>query len=383
MRSRLVAAVILAAATMAQAKGRSPAPSVHVPPPATDEAPLVQVALLLDTSNSMDGLIDQARSQLWRVVNQLARARRAGYGAQLEVALYEYGNNRLDARTGYVRQVLPFTTDLDRVSEALFALTTSGGEEYCGTVIQSALDDLRWSPSPADLKVVFIAGNEPFSQGPVDFRAVSRRALARGVVVNTIHCGPAALGANTGWLEGARIASGAFSAIDQDRVVEYVDAPQDAEIAQLGLELNKTYLPYGTAGSSGLSRQQAQDQNAARAGKGSETARALTKAGRLYANSSWDLVDAVVQQNLDLKAVKNEDLPESMQKLSVEERKAYVEARAGERKRLQARIGALNAARERYLVERKGKETPPADSLDTVMAKALRAQAASRGLQVE
>lgn len=53
------------------------------------------------------------------------------------------------------------------------------------------------------------------------------------------------------------------------------------------------------------------------------------------------------------------------------------------RKQLQARIGALNAARERYVAERHGKETPAADSLDTVMAKALRAQAASRGMQVE
>jgi hypothetical protein len=48
-----------------------------------------QVALLLDTSNSMDGLIDQARSELWKVVNEFALAHRAGRPAGLEVALYE------------------------------------------------------------------------------------------------------------------------------------------------------------------------------------------------------------------------------------------------------------------------------------------------------
>ncbi|RPI65426.1 MAG: hypothetical protein EHM44_00590, partial [Ignavibacteriales bacterium] len=32
----------------------------------------IQLALLLDTSNSMDGLIDQAKSQLWKIVNELA-----------------------------------------------------------------------------------------------------------------------------------------------------------------------------------------------------------------------------------------------------------------------------------------------------------------------
>ena len=29
----------------------------------------IKVALLLDTSNSMDGLIDQAKAQLWDIVN--------------------------------------------------------------------------------------------------------------------------------------------------------------------------------------------------------------------------------------------------------------------------------------------------------------------------
>jgi hypothetical protein len=385
MRSTLFAALILAtAAAPALAKGRSPAPAParDVAVTAAVDAPLVQVALLLDTSNSMDGLIDQARSQLWRVVNQLAHARRAGYGARLQVALYEYGNNRLSARSGYVRQVLPFTTDLDRVSEALFALTTNGGEEYCGIAIQTALDDLRWSPSAHDLKVVFIAGNEPFSQGPMDFRTVTRRARERGVVVNTIHCGPAEEGAATGWSEGARIASGAFSAIDQNRVVEYVDAPQDEEIARLSQELNNTYVPYGSAGASGWSRQQAQDQNAMKSGKGSVTSRALTKAGRLYANSTWDLVDAVLQREVDLKKLKAEELPEAMRTLTPEQRQAYVEARSHERQKLQARIARLNTARERHLATLPTKK-PMDDSLDAVMAKTLRAQAARKGLVVE
>jgi len=59
--------------------------------------------------------------------------------------------------------VLPLTTDLDKVSEQLFALTTRGGQEYCGMVIQHAADGLAWTPSASDLKAIFIAGNEPFT----------------------------------------------------------------------------------------------------------------------------------------------------------------------------------------------------------------------------
>src|SRR5437870_686414 len=39
------------------------------------EKPLVQIAILLDTSGSMDGLIEQAKSQLWKICNEFIKAR--------------------------------------------------------------------------------------------------------------------------------------------------------------------------------------------------------------------------------------------------------------------------------------------------------------------
>jgi len=35
--------------------------------------PKIQAAILLDVSNSMDGLIDQAKNQLWNMVNVLSK----------------------------------------------------------------------------------------------------------------------------------------------------------------------------------------------------------------------------------------------------------------------------------------------------------------------
>ena len=344
--------------------------------------PRVQIALLLDTSGSMTGLIDQARSQLWSVVNEFAAARRDGQVVELQVALYEYGNDRIPAARGHVRQVLPFTTDLDRVSEELFALTTLGGEEYCGLVIQTALDELRWSTSPGDLKAVFIAGNEPFSQGPVDFRRVSARARARDVAINTIHCGPRAVGENTGWSEGARLAQGTFGVLDQDRKVAYVPAPQDEEIARLGRALNDTYLPYGAEGAAGQARQKAQDGNASSANTGASISRAFTKAGRLYSNSTWDLVDAVNNKKVDLGAVKAADLPPALQNLTPDQRRAVVKQKTEERARIQARLQELEKERRGYLAQVRRAEAAP-DTLDAVMMQGLRDQAACRGFALQ
>jgi von Willebrand factor type A domain-containing protein len=348
-----------------------------------DRAPVIQLALLLDTSNSMDGLIDQARGQLWKVVNEFSAAHRHGRPAELQVALYEYGNNRLSPGSGYVRQVLPFTTDLDRVSEELFGLTTYGGEEYCGTVIQAALDQLRWSPSPADLKVVFIAGNEPFSQGPVDFHRVCTRARARDVVVNTIHCGSVQEGEQTGWKDGAVLAAGSFSTIDQNRAVVHVAAPQDEAIARLGVELNQTYVPYGAYGQAGQARQSAQDQNAVKSGAGSAVNRALTKGNHLYANSAWDLVDAVREVQVDLKTANPKDLPAEMQRLTLDQQKTYIQERLRRRAQIQAQISQLNRDRMTYLAQAGRSKSEASDTLDVVMAQTLRDQAGCKGIALQ
>ena len=123
--------------------------------------PLIQMAVLLDTSGSMSGLIEQAKTQLWTIVNEFALAKRDGQVPMLQVGLYEYGKSSIPAKEGYIRMILPLTTDLDKVSEELFALKTNGGDEYCGKVIKSATESLAWSKSNDDMKMIVIAGNEP------------------------------------------------------------------------------------------------------------------------------------------------------------------------------------------------------------------------------
>ena len=51
----------------------------------------------------MDGLIEQTKSQLWTIVNELALARYEQEQPTLEIALYEYGNDGLSSQSGYIR----------------------------------------------------------------------------------------------------------------------------------------------------------------------------------------------------------------------------------------------------------------------------------------
>jgi hypothetical protein len=340
--------------------------------------PVIQLAILLDTSNSMDGLIDQARSQLWRVVNELGAARKGGVMPELQVALYEYGNDSLPADKGHIRQVLPFTTDLDRISEELFALKTNGGNEFCGHVIDDAVRSLQWSNSANDLKVIFIAGNEEYTQGDVDYRTSTAKAIGRGIIVNTIYCGDKGQGLRTNWGAGASMAEGHYVAIDQNAQVAEIDAPQDDEIAALGARLNNTYVAYGAKGSEGLKRQSTQDHNIA-AKKGANVQRQIAKSSANYNNASWDLVDAKKSGTVDLEKIKTSELPEKMRSMSVAERKAYVARIEAERETIRKRIVALDAQRKQYVAAKQKQIPLAASTLDEAVVSAVRASGRKRG----
>lgn len=356
------------------------APPVEV---ARQARPLVQVALLLDTSNSMDGLINQARSQLWTIVNEIGRSKRDGLPPRLQVALIEYGNDRLASGEGWIRTVLPFTDNLDDVSEKLFALTTNGGSEFCGQAIEQATNTLAWSSDARVYKSIFIAGNEPFGQGTVDYRSTCAQAIGRGIVVNTIHCGNRDEGITGQWADGAKRGEGAFSNIDQDRAIHVPRCPQDDRIEKLSIEINVTYVPYGPRGRAAYENQSRQDDNAMQAqAAAAPVARAASKAGANYENAGWDLVDAVEQKKVDVATVKDEELPEAMRKMSVEERKAYVAEQATKRNAIRAEIGKLMAERSAFLAEQ-AKTPAGGDTLDAAIVGVVREQLKSREFDVD
>lgn len=351
------------------------------------EKPLVELAILLDSSSSMGGLIQQAQTHLWKIVNEFALAKKDGITPDLYVALYEYGNNNLPAADNYLRQLVPLTTNLDLVSERLFAVQSSrraGGDEWCGTVIQAAVDELKWSKAHQNLKVIIIAGNEPFTNGPVDYRQACKAAISKGIMVNTIHCGPYATGASTGWKDGARLADGCYTSIDQNRVATRVITPEDEAIRKLEAELNGTYIPYGREGKSGRERQQVQDRLARKA-PASGIERAVSKGSLLYDSSSWDLVDAVLRNKVRLEELKKEDLPQQLRELSLEKRKEFVEDKAKERKRIQADIQKLSENRRSYIEDFKSKRGEPAAerTLDEAVIEALEEQAEEKGIELK
>lgn len=334
----------------------------------------VKVALLLDTSNSMDGLINQAKAQLWEIVNELSYAKCNGTTPNLEIALYEYGNSNLSSREGYIRQVLQFTSDLDEISEHLFSLSTNGGSEYCGQVIQTSLDELDWGANKRDLKMIFIAGNEPFTQGKINYRDAITNAKEKDVTINTIFCGDYNQGITGRWQDGAIYGGGDYMTINQNKHIVHIVTPYDNDIIILNKRLNDTYIHYGSYGYSKHSNQAKQDMNAESLDEAVVVKRAVTKSSKLYKNAEWDLVDASEEKEIDYSSLKKKQLPKQLQNKSAKEIKVYVEKKRKERAEIQQKIQELNKKRKSYVVK-KQRESSKKNELESVMIKAIKKQA--------
>ncbi len=344
------------------------------------DGPMIQIALLLDTSSSMDGLIDQARSQLWKIINELAVAQKDGRVPKLEVALFEYGKSSIPVGEGHMRMVTSFTHDLDKISAELYALTTNGGDEYCGLVIDKAVKNLRWSSGDNNLKLIFIAGNEPFDQGEIDYRESVRTARAKGITVNTIFCGDSQTGIASKWKDGADISGGSYLSIDHNVHVRVITAPQDAEITRLGAELNSTYVAFGRAGSEKKMEQAKQDGFAMKKSKAVAADRSISKASAHYDSSDWDLVDASSKGKVDVKKIDKEQLPSEMQGMNSDEREQYVKKMQAKREALKKRINELNEERRIY-IEKKQKESQSESTLDSAIIKTVREQAKEKNFK--
>lgn len=332
----------------------SPPPPIPVEEVTEDPKPVVkvdsdvQIALLLDTSSSMDGLIEQARTQLWEIVGEM-QLDDDDSDRTVSVALYQYGNNRLSKRGGYIQQMAELTTDLDAVSIKLQSLRTSGGKEYAPMAIDRAVSELAWDDDDSVEKLIVIAGNEGFRQGPVSARNALAAAQKKGITVIPIFCangGSSTSGLAT-WRTAAKLANTDLETIDPDKVVAKLDTPYDAEIVKKYQQLQECSLTYG----SDDYRRQVKSQRA-QASSYVQSKGVALQAERAVVQSrqrvSGDLLDGYEGGSIEIGAAAPSALPAELRGKSKDEQEKIVKNRLARKKQLQREIQELNLKRTSY-----------------------------------
>lgn len=359
--------------------------------PVMDDQSLVQIAILLDTSGSMKGLVDQARCQLWNVVSELARASRGDRPSRLQIAVYQYGTDKVSKKRGCIKQVTGFTEDLDEVSRAIFSLAIGGGDEFCGQVIDDALTNLEWNPDSNVYKAVFVAGNESFDQGNVPFGKGLTKALTNSILINSIYCfDPNYKEAVQGmdqWESAARLAEGMYFQINHNHHMPDLMTPYDKEMRELNDQMNETFVWYGKNAKKASKNQQMQDRNAADLSDHAFASRMSAKIGHLYHHVHDDLVDAVSHGAVNLDRMPEDKMPEELKVMSPDDRRNYIREKIEQRNRVRRQMAEVISTRhahlQRMMSEQIGEEGKAPQVLGDALIEAVRKQATRRGFQFD
>lgn len=163
----------------------------------------VQVVLALDASGSMDRLFLAVADSLEELLRTLAECRVNGQKASVNVGIVVYGHSLGD---GAPYELTPFSLELENMRDKVRSVNCDGVYENCGEAVDFAVKHYPWNKRRRRqlLKVLFIAGNESFDQGSVNYRDAMAAAREQGIIVNTIHCGEP----NPEWSSAARMGGG-------------------------------------------------------------------------------------------------------------------------------------------------------------------------------
>lgn len=360
----------------------------------TFAAPTADIAIVLDTSGSMGGLIKQVRDGLWKTLNSLGELKKGEEKAKVRLALYEYGSGVVPMEANFIQLLTPLTTDHTKLAQALFATEAAGGTEYSGVALQMATRDLDWSTVSEDFRSIVIAGNETIHQGPVNPLDSAKGALDNDILVNTVFAGAQTIqlpnfggggfcgGFNSPfcpptnepqepqepqdpkpnpifleWKEMAQAGGGQTLNIDHNQSTPYIESPFDADIVKLTEKVNTTFLPFGEKGQEEFQRMIDLDRNIRTSGAGTYMDWGNYRGGSfgVSTQSSWDLVSLAIedQEKLEETLLKLEDkeLPESLKGKTLAEKLSLVAAQVKARKALESEIATLRAKRAEFVEE--------------------------------
>ena len=354
-------------------------------PQATTESDksLIQIAILLDTSGSMRGLVDQARIQIWNVVDELSTSSRNSNQSELEIAVYQYGTETVSKSDGYIRRVLDFSGDLDEVSRALFSLEVKGGVELCGEVVRQSCDDLNWSED-AGYKAVFIAGNEAFDQGQTSFASVIPRLREQQIKVNTIYCRwkDAKKREDALWQYAAQLASGTYAMINHNRKMEDLSTPYDDQFRSLNRRMNDSFVWYGKNANKHMKNQIEQDKNADKMSNAAFASRMSSKIGHLYKHVHSDLVDALQHNQLKMDSMPEKLMPENIRAMKPAERMSFLKQKISEREQVRREMATLISQRDAWIRANAPASQSTGDTWGDALRSAVRTQLKSAGFEI-
>lgn len=356
--------------------------AVHAETPTDKRKPKVEVVFVLDTTGSMNGLIDGAKRKIWSIANSIADQ---NPDAEIRMGLIGYR----DIGDEYVTKSFELTTDIQGLYGKLLAFQADGGgdtPESVNEALDVAVLRQGWtaaSPETKANRIIFLVGDAPphmdYKQDR-KYPEIIQDARQRGIIVNTVQAGKMRETTRV-WKAIADLGGGEYMAIPQDggRII-VIETPYDDEILTIQASLNATVLPYGKA----ESQRVVKDKMARYAAAPKSSAAEMSKfvhakgKGKEVVTGGGDLVTDVNNGARVLAEVPAAELPDAMQKMTPAERETFVAEQARKRDDLARQLADKVKLRDNYVKEQEAAKvaggSAEADSFDQAVSKTLRKQ---------
>lgn len=338
----------------------------------------LEMVFVLDTTGSMGGLLEGAKQRIWGIINEVMQKQSH---PRVRVGLVAYR----DKGDAYVTKVLPLTDDLDKVYTTLMDYEAAGGgdtPEDVRRALAQGVKNADWSQSRQGVaQIIFLVGDAPpqnYLNEP-DVLKTASEAVKKDMIINTIQCGSAD-DTRRIWQQIAQYGAGKYFAIAQDGGVQTINTPYDEKLAELGSKIGQTYVAYGV--DKDINAEMQVNTEAKMSNSNSSSMKADRTLNKAINDSAYngDLLQDIENGRIKPESVKAEDLPEDLRKMPEGERKAEIEKRIAERKKIREEILNLSKQRNAFIsAERKkaGKQ----NGFDAAVAEALSEQLARKGIK--
>jgi Mg-chelatase subunit ChlD len=306
----------------------------------------IEVCFVLDTTGSMGGLIEGAKTKIWSIANSIIAS---GNQPQVRIALVGYR----DKGDAYITKDFDLTDDIDTVYKNLRDFQAVGGGDEPESVNQ-ALDDavnkIHWTAAADVTKIIFLVGDAPPHmdyQDDVKYPQICEQAVKKNLIINTVQCGSIA-STTPIWQEIAQSSHGSYVALGQSGDMVIIVTPFDKDLSRLNTELNSTVIPYGAM------QQQAEVREKVDRAADAPAAAAADRLAFNFAQGkaiqgNGDLIQDLRDDRVKLESLRREDLPEPMQKLTLDEQKDYLAKQSAQRAVAQAQIAELSQKRQEFI----------------------------------
>ncbi len=348
----------------------------------------IDIVFIVDISSSTTGLLSSVRNNFWEINNDISRLKPE---PDYRIGLMLLGRPSFKEENAYIRIASDLTSDIDFVANEMFIIKDNAtkGKVYFGNAIKETVEQMSWSKDDNAVKLIFLVGNGPLSNG-YNYQKAAEAAVKKGIKIYSLYFPNITSPRDQAeWQDLGKVGNGEYFSISltKGNNIVFEKTYNNDLLVEANSAINSTYVYYGEQGKDRFEMQDRLDILTGSVSDWETEARSFLKATPLYQgkNAAWDLVDLSKKQALNYSKIDRKFLEPKLQGMSDDALKTYIDDKINDRQEYITIIKMLSQKREEFLKRKKEKLElfRYNNTFLGIVKKAIVQQAVSKGYTVD